>query len=137
MAKKVFKMTPAHERFCQAYADTGNATYSYGQAFSGSAYGTCRTEGSAMLTKPDIKERIEQLVEEYKVKYDYDKDKTVRELIIAAEEARAQMQWAPFAKLREMVIKMRGYYEAEKVEHSGEIKSNVVVNYIVPKKENE
>lgn len=125
MAKRKFKMTPAHEKFCQMYADTGNATASYLHAFSGVTYGSARELGSNLLTNVDIQDRISTFSEENKAKYDFDKDKTIRDLIKAAEEAKEQMQWSAYAKLREMVIKMKGYYAPEEIKHSGDIDINL------------
>lgn len=137
MAKKVFKMTPAHDKFCQHYAEYGNATQAYLFAWPNVKYGSARELGSNLLTNIDIKEKIEQLKEEFAVQYKQTKDGTIRDLIQSAEEAKAIGQFTAYAKLREMIIKMCGYYEPEKIEHSGEVKTNVVINYIVPKETDE
>jgi hypothetical protein len=121
MAKKIFKMTPLHDKFCQHYAEYGNATQAYLFAFPNVKYGTAKTEGNELLTKPDIKEKIDQLKEEFAVEYRQTKEGTIRDLIQTAEEAKAQGQFSAYAKLRDMIIKMCGFYEPEKIEHSGAI----------------
>ena len=134
MAKKVFQMTPAHEKFCQHYAEYSNATQAYLFAFSKVTYKSARELGSNLLTNVDIKERIEQLKEEFAVEYNQTKDGTIRDLIQTAEEAKAQGQFSAYAKLREMIIKMCGFYEAEKQEitHKG-----LTINYVKPDKKND
>ncbi len=132
MAKKVFKMTPAHEKFCQHYTEYGNATQAYLFAWPKVAYGTARTEGSEMLTKPDIMSRIEQLKEEFAVQYNQTKDGTIRDLIETAEQAKAQGQFSAYAKLRDMIIKMTGFYEPEKIHHSGGMNLNLQIPGMEP-----
>lgn len=121
MAKKVFKMTPAHNKFCEHYSEYGNATQAYLFAFPGVAYNTAKSEGYTLLQNLTIKEKIDQLQEEFNVQFRQDKKRTVRDLIVAAEEAKSQMQWAAYAKLRDMVIKLEGLYEPEKHEIKGEL----------------
>lgn len=116
MAKKVFKMTPAHEKFCQHYSEYGNATQAYLYAFPSVTYKSARELGSNLLTNIDIAERIDCLKEEFAVQYNQTKEGTIRDLIQSAEEAKAQGQFTAYAKLREMIIKMTGFYMAEKVD---------------------
>ena len=116
MGIKKFKITPAHEKFCSMYADTGNATGSYLYAFSGVTYGSARELGSKLLTNIDIKNLIDIYKEENKIKYDFDKEKTERDLIQTAEEAKRLGQFQAYAKLREMVIKIRGYYAKNEID---------------------
>lgn len=116
MAKKKFIITPAHEKFCQHYSQYGNATQAYIHAFPGSTYGSSRELGSNLLTNVDIKEKIEQLKEATALVAKQTAEQTVNELLVAAEEAKAQMQWGAYAKLREMVIKLCGLNPIEKQE---------------------
>ena len=118
---KKFKITPAHIKFCEHYAEYGNATQAYLYAFPNVAYGTAKTEGNQLLTKPDIKERIDNLVEQFQTQFRQDKDKTIRDLFITAEQAKAAGNFVAYAKLREMIIKMKGFYEPDKIEHSGNV----------------
>lgn len=126
-------MKPAHEKFCQHYAEYGNATQSFLFAFPKVTYGTAKAEGSKLLAKVDIKEKIEQLKEEFAVEYNQTKDGTIRDLIQTAEEAKAKGQFSAYAKLREMIIKMCGFYEPEKVE----VKAEWTIGFNIPKKEEE
>lgn len=129
MAKKIFKMTPAHEKFCQHYSEYGNATQAYLFAWPNVKYGTAKTEGSEMLTKPDIAERIDQLKEEFAVQYKQTKEGTIRDLIQSAEEAKTAGQFSAYAKLREMIIKMCGLSEPSKIDvTSGGEKINIILN---------
>lgn len=128
MAKKQFKFTPVHEKFCTHYAEYGNATVAYLYAFgskadgdkNGVVYSTAKSSGPELLQNTAILERIEQLKEEFAVQFKQTKENTVRDLINAAEEAKALGKFADYAKLRDMVIRLIGLYEPDKHEHKVE-----------------
>lgn len=132
MAKQ-FKFTPVHEKFCQHYCEYGNATVAYLYAFgskadgdkNGVVYSTAKSHGPALLQNAAILERVEQLKEEFAAQFKQTKENTVRDLINAAEEAKALGQFQAYAKLREMVIKLHGLYEPDKIEHKIEYDLNV------------
>ena len=114
--KKTYKFTPAHEAFCQHYAEHGNATMAYLFAYPKVTYGTAKTEGCKLLTIPNIEERVTHLKEEFAVSIQQTKERTVEALISSAEEAKIAGQFAAYAKMRDMIIKMCGFYEPEKVQ---------------------
>lgn len=118
---------PAYEKFCQHYAEYANATQAYLFAFPNIKYSTAGTEGPKLLGNPAIKERIEQLQDEFKTQYKQTKEGTIRDLINAAEEAKKAFQFPAYAKLREMVIKMCGFYEPDRIEHSGNVGINIAI----------
>jgi phage terminase small subunit len=128
-------LSPAHDKFCQHYAEYSNGAMAYLFAFPNVTYGSARTLGSELLTKVDIKARIEQLIEEFNVQYKQDKRRTIRDLIVAAEEAKAMAQFPAYAKLREMIIKMEGFYEPDKIELSGTINFELKVPGVEPDKD--
>lgn len=114
--KKVYKFTPAHEAFCQHYAEYGNATQAYLHAFPKVKYGSAKVEGCKLLTIPNISERIEAIKEQFAVSIQQSKERTVEALIKSGEEAKKAGQFSAYAKLRDMVIKLCGFYEPEKVQ---------------------
>lgn len=116
MAKKVFKFTPAHEAFCQHYAEFGNATQAYLHAFPSVKYNTAKAEGPRLTAIPSIIERIEHIKEEFAVSVQQSKEKTIQALILSGEEAKKAGQFSAYAKLRDMIIKMCGFYEPDKVD---------------------
>ncbi len=128
-------MKPEWVKFCTHYVEYGNATQSYLYAYPNSSYAAARTDGSRLLTNADIAEYVEQLTEEFNTQYKQDKRKTVRDLIQAAEEAKAMAQFPAYAKLREMIIKMEGFYEPDKIEHSGI--APIQINLIQPSEPDE
>ena len=134
MAKQKTNKTPnpAHEKFCQHYAEYANATQAYLFAFPNIKYSTAGTEGLRLLKNPAIKERIEQLQDEFRTQYKQTKEGTIRDLINAAEEAKKAFQFPAYAKLREMVIKMCGFYEPDKIEVSGSIDFELKVPGVEP-----
>ena len=115
MAKKQINkvMSPAHCKFCEHYAEYSNATQAYLFAFPGTKYGSAKTLGSALLTNVDISEKIAELKEEFECQFRQDKDRTIRDLILSAEEAKAIGEWATYTKLRDMIAKMSGFYETK------------------------
>lgn len=127
MAKQ-FRFTPVHEKFCVHYSEYGNATVAYLYAFgskadgdkNGVVYSTAKSEGPKLLQNTAILERIEQLKEEFATQFKQTKENTVRDLMMAAEEAKAQGQFSAYAKLRDMVIRIHGLYEPDKFEHKVE-----------------
>ena len=133
MAKKIkkYRFTPSHEKFCQHYAEYGNCTQAYLHAYPKVKYNSAKTLGAELLTIIDILDRIEQIKEEFAVSIQQSKERTVEALISSAEEAKIAGQFSAYAKLRDMVIKMCGFYEPEKSEI--ELKG-ITLNYISPDK---
>jgi uncharacterized protein (DUF2384 family) len=56
---------PRHEAFAAAYVELGwNATRAYKKAYTKASAGTCATNGSSLLRKTEIFQRIEELTGE-------------------------------------------------------------------------
>ena len=81
-------LSPTEEKFCLHYSEYKNATMAYLFSHPNVKYSTAKTEGPKLLSKPAISEKIEQLVEEFAVQYKQTKEGTIRDLIVAAEEAK-------------------------------------------------
>ena len=128
MAKKTFKMTPAHHKFCEHYVEYSNATQAYLFAFPNVTYGTAKTEGSEMLTKPDIKEKIEQLQEEFITQFRQDKLRMIRDLTVSAEEFKKMGDNANYMKAKAEISKLAGLYEPDKQDHTTNGKDMNVIN---------
>lgn len=114
--KKNIKFTPAHEVFCQHYAEHGNATMAYLQSHPNVKYNTAKADGPKLTAIPSIQERIEQIKEEFALSVQQSKEKTIQALIQSGEEAKLAGQFSAYAKLRDMVIKMCGFYEPDRVD---------------------
>lgn len=114
--KKTYKFTPADEAFCQHYAQYGNATQAYLSAYPKVVYTTAKAEGPKKTAIPCIAERIEAIKEEFAVSIQQTKERTVEALILSAEEAKAAGQFNAYAKMRDMIIKMCGFYEPNKID---------------------
>jgi hypothetical protein len=128
-----FKFTPAHERYCQHYSEYGNSTQAFLYAWPNSTYNTAKTEGPKLLQNLAVSERVEHLKEEFAVQYSQTREGTTRDLINAAEEAKKAGQFSAYAKLRDMVIKMCGFYSPDKIEHSSNPDAPFIINIIQPK----
>lgn len=128
-AKKKYVFTPANERFCEHFAEFGNYTQAYLFAYPNAVYSTANSKGSELGNKPPCVERIAQLQEEFAISVQQSKERTIKDLLITAEEARKDGKYNDYAKLRDMIIKMCGFYEPEKqqIEHKG-----ITFNYITP-----
>jgi len=118
-------LTTEEEKFCRHYADFGNGRQAFMYAWPNSNFNSSSELASRLLKKVDIDARIQQHREEVAVQFNQTKEGTIRDLIIAAEEAKKAFQFAAYAKIRDMVIKLVGFYEPEKHEHSGSIDLNL------------
>jgi hypothetical protein len=108
-----------HIKFAQHYAENGNASQAYLFAYPGVTYGSARELGSNLLTNVDVQALIDQYKEELSIKFSVTKEKMMKELIEVAEEARVAGNLNAFSKMKEMIIKMCGFYAPEKIEHTG------------------
>lgn len=117
MAKKGKSLTPEEEKFCRHYADYGNGRQAFMYAWPKSNFNSASELASRLLKRVEIDARIQQHREEVAVQFNQTKDGTIRELIIAAEEAKKAFQFGAYASIRNMVIKLLGYYEPDKHEH--------------------
>lgn len=109
-------LSPAQIKFCQKYIDTSNATISWMHSHPDANYSTAKSEGCKILNNPDVKSYIDQLKEEMATTFKQTKDGTIKDLIISAEEAKEAKQFSAYAKIREMIIKMVGFYEPDKLD---------------------
>jgi len=110
------------EKFAAHYAEFSNATRGYLYANPSATYNTARTEGSRWLAEPNIQDLIQEKKDEFNEKFMHSKEKTIQDLLEAAEEAKAIRNYNAYAKLREMIIKMCGFNEPDKIEMKTEIK---------------
>jgi len=125
-------LSAKHEKFCIEYCKLLHANLAYCAVYPNSAYNSSFGNSSRLLKKPRIQERIAEIQEKFAATVKQDKNKTVSDLLETAEQARADGRYGDYAKLRDMVIKMCGFYEAEKVDV--DIKG-FTLNYIKPKKD--
>lgn len=129
MAKKIPKVevnTPKVklEKFAAHYAMNGNGTQAYLSVYPTAGYDTARTEGSRMLARPSVKEFIENYKERFIIEYMQTKEQTINDIKQTAEEAKAVGNYNAYAKLRDMIIKLLGHYEPDKLQVIGEIEVN-------------
>ena len=121
MAKKIKTLTPDEEKFGRHYADYGNGRQAFMYAWPKSNFNSASELASRLLKRVEIYDRIQQHREQISVEFNQTKEGTIRDLIVAAEEAKRAFQFAAYAKIRDMVIKLCGFYEPDKVEHLGTI----------------
>ena len=121
MAKIANIVKLKQEKFATHYAEFSNATRAYLYANPKAAYSTARVEGCKYLAHPNIAQLIESKQAEFNEKFMHSKEKTIQELIQTAEQAKKANQFGAYGKLREMVIKICGFYEPEKIEQTGTI----------------
>lgn len=75
-----------HEKFCQFYIETGNASEAYRRAFPDSKMkdNSLHVEASRLLNSPNVSLRVSELRQEHKERHKL----TVDDLLIELEEAR-------------------------------------------------
>lgn len=121
----------SHEKFAQVYCKMLNGTQAYLDIYPNCSYNSAAANSSRLLKREDVKERIRETQERFTVRTKQDKNKTVEELLVAAEEAREDKNFAAYAKIRDMIIKLCGLYEAKKMDV--DVKG-FTLNYIKPTK---
>lgn len=86
------EISKKQDDFCRCYALTGNATKSHQEAF-GSGYSTARTEGSKLLTNPNILAKID----EYR---DYNRS----DLILLTSDIKSRLKKAIISQLDDHIL---------------------------------
>lgn len=120
-------LNPAQIAFCEHYSTYGNAAQAYIHAHPKVKYSTARTEGPRQLQNQDIKEYVDYLVELNSNEFQQTKDKFILDTFKAAEQAKEAGQFMAYGKIREQIIKMLGWNEPDKVEHSGSLEFELKV----------
>lgn len=109
-------LSAKHEKFCQVYCEIMNGTQAYLSVYPNAAYASASANACRLLKVEKIKVRILELQESLAAHSKQDKNRTIVELLKVSEEARAEGKYNEYARLRDMVVKMVGYYEPEKLE---------------------
>lgn len=124
-------------KFILHYVEYGNATQAYLQATPNPiTYASAKQQGYMMLKDPEVIEAIEQKKEELSLQASISKEKMVRELTFTAEQAKNVGDFKAYANMKNMIIKMFGYYEPEKIQHSGEQNITLIKINEVKKEDN-
>lgn len=119
----------AHNKFAEHYAEFGIATQAYLFAYPNAAYSTASTNGNNLLQKTEIQEKIKASKEALATASMRSKERTIKDLLDTAEQAKKDGKWTAYAKLHEMIIKMLGYYELDNNQKAAlptDIKVNIV-----------
>lgn len=107
----VVKLNPRQEKFCVAYARSGNATEAYKEAgYKAKSEGVARTGASEILTNPNIKERLEELRKETSAPKILDAQQIQEMLTIGANRALEKGNESAMCKCLEILNKMHGRY---------------------------
>lgn len=123
MAKS--ELTEMQERFCQEYAESGNATASAINA--GYSRNTASVQGSRLLKNVKIKNRIAEIRAEKGIELPTKRDDVLEMLYNIAEDEKSEPQHR--LKALEMISKIEGYYK-----DMPEIKVDNNVNVFDPSK---
>lgn len=123
MAKS--ELTEMQEKFCQEYAESGNATASAINA--GYSRNTASVQGSRLLKNVKIKERIAEIRQEMGIEIPTKRDDVLEMLYNIAEDEKSEPQHR--LKALEMISKIEGYYK-----DMPEIKVDNTVNTFDPAK---
>jgi len=121
------KLTPKQELFAQTYIKTGNASEAYRTAYNvkSTNSNTINSKAIKLLNEYKISTRVEELQKELREKHDISKDKILarlHQIIFNQEDIGADKIDLPaMNKAIDTVNKMLGYYEAEKIQHCGNI----------------
>lgn len=111
-------MKQKHVIFVQNYLVDGNATQAYLKAYPNVTYETAVVNGSRLLTNAKVKEAIEAGKQELKEKMLITKEDLIKDLIDIKNAQKTDNAQAAI-KAIEVISKMLGLNEPEKIEHSG------------------
>lgn len=126
------QLTPKQLRFVEEYMIDLNAK----QAAIRSGYSprSAEFQGSKLLADSKVSQVIKKRQEEFSKKKEITLEGLIEDLVYIKDKNKDTFPPAAINAIKE-IGKMLGLYAADKIEHSGEVKSNVTVNYIVPKKD--
>jgi|SRR3989304_5950987 len=112
-------MNLRNQAFIEEYLNNGgNATTAYLTVYQDVTYGTAKTEGNKLITRPDVQLEIAAKRAVLAQKNLITRQQMIEDLNSSAEEAKQAGQYAAYAKMREMIIKIYGYYAPDKVQVS-------------------
>ena len=113
MAKK--KLTPKQFKFVQEYLIDMNATQAAIRA--GYSEKTAYSQGQRLLKKGEVQDLLNKKQEQHEIQCDIKKEDIIKDLIKIKEDNIED--WPPHAlKALEMLNRMLGYNEAEKIDHT-------------------
>lgn len=118
MENKENGVTIRQDMFAKHYATYGVGVHAYLSAFEGVSYEVAKTEASKLLTNPHIKDLVQRYKADLAVKFDVTKEKMVRDLTETAELAKENKQFIAYAKMKDQIIKMFGFYAPDKIEQT-------------------
>jgi hypothetical protein len=129
---------PMHLEFIDYYIKHSNGTQAYLNSNPNVTYKSAKELASRLLKQPLIIERVEQEQERLALIYDISKESIIRELTDTAEEAKNLGRYGEYSKMKDMIIKMFGFYESTKVDvTSGGDKFNIIFDLNIDKKKND
>ena len=110
-------MSPRHERFCQEYVTTGNATKAYANAGYSTKGRVPGVMGDKLLKKAEIQARISEIQGKAIAKAEFSRDKTIQALvkIVESKTSKAVPTRDRIAAIREL-CKILGHYTPIKVD---------------------
>lgn len=113
MAKK--KLTPKQFKFVQEYLIDMNATQAAIRA--GYSEKTAYSQGQRLLKKGEVQDLLNKKQEQHEIQCDIKKEDIIKDLIKIKEDNIEE--WPPHAlKALEMLNRMLGYNEPEKIDHT-------------------
>ena len=126
------RLTPKQELFAQTYIKTGNASEAYRTAYDVKTknINTINVKACELLKESKINARVKELQQQLEEKHDISKDMVIRRLkdIIFEQEQLGvdKVDLNAMNKAIDTLNKMQGYYEAKKVELSGEAITRII-----------
>lgn len=111
-------MNQKHLLFIQNYLIDGNGTQAYLKAYPGVTYETAYVNASKLLRNPKVKEAVEAGKKELRDKMLITKEDLIKDLIDIKNAQKTDNAQAAI-KAIEVISKMLGLNEPERIEHSG------------------
>lgn len=129
------KINSNHENFIDHYIRFNNATQAYMKAYPNCSYKMASIEACSLLKSELIQAELQDRREKLTIINNREKASYVKDLEEQAKVAKKNGKLKEYAIIMNMLNKMFGFYEAEKIQHSGELGIEVIQLTEIKKKE--
>jgi phage terminase small subunit len=116
-------LSQRHEKFCQLYVASGNATRAYEDAGYSTKGNASEVQGSKLLRNPKVAQRINEIQAGAVSKIEFSRDKTIETLIKIVESKKTkEVPTRDKLKAIDTLCKILGYYKPVEVNVNVEAK---------------
>jgi hypothetical protein len=129
------ELNKRHKLFIDEYMTNGmNVTNAYSKVYKNDNRGTCEVNGHRLLRNPKVQQEIEKRQAKVTAKLDIKKEDILMDLLKIKEAFLLSGKNTGNAiKALDMINKMLGLYESQKIEHTGSMPISIIKTIEVKK----